>query len=45
MGFNRAGLRFLQQQLEMKNITFFEEASENLKKRKSKTKKIVAFMS
>jgi len=45
VGFNRAGLRFLQQQLEMKNITFFEEASENLKKRKSKTKKIVAFMS
>jgi len=44
VGFNLAGLRFLQQQLELQNISFFEDATENFKK-KVKTKKIVAFSS
>jgi len=42
VGFNRAGLRFLQQQLEMKNVNFFDDAYDKFKK-KAKTKKIVAF--
>jgi len=42
VGFNLAGLRFLRQQLELKNISFFDEAKDNFKK-KTKTKKIVAF--
>jgi len=42
VGFNLAGLKFLQQQLELKNVSFFEEATENFKK-KVKTKKVVAF--
>merc|ERR1712013_100326 len=44
VGFNLAGLRFLQQQLELRNVSFFEEATESFKK-KVKTKKIVAFAS
>lgn len=42
VGFNQAGLRFLQQQLEMKNVSFFEDAYDKFK-RNAKTKKIVAF--
>lgn len=42
VGFNLAGLRFLQQQLQMKDVMFFEDATEKLKK-KQKMKKIVAF--
>ncbi|XP_065648655.1 WD repeat-containing protein 3 isoform X2 [Hydra vulgaris] len=43
VGFNRAGLRFLLNQIELKkNITFFEDAIDKSKKKK-KTKKIMAF--
>lgn len=42
VGFNLAGLRFLRQQLELRNVSFFDDAKENFNK-KAKTKKIVAF--
>jgi len=43
VGFNLAGLRYIQSELELKNVSFFGDAKEILKKKKKKQKTMLAF--